>query len=126
MNLKGLKKLRSKKFIEIKTPLMLSINKKNSDKYFSEISKFLESYNFNFIKNCDDSKWDHYIYGSGIVELSFNDLKKITKKIFPKIECEENTWYLESLDETSIEVEPCDENDTLFCCFELKVPFERL
>ena len=126
MNLDELKKLRSKNFIKTKVPLMLSINKKNVDKYFTEVSKFLEDYNFKFIKNCDDKFWDHYVYDSSSVELSFNQLKKEIKKTYSQIEGEENSWYLESLYDTSLEVQPSDENDTIFWCFELNVPFERL
>ena len=126
MNLDELKKLRSKNFTKTKVPLMLSINKKNVDKYFTEVSKFLEDYNFKFIKNCDDKFWDHYVYDSSSVELSFNQLKKEIKKTYSQIEGEENSWYLESLHDTSLEVQPGDENDTIFWCFELKVPFERL
>ena len=105
---------------------MLSINKKNVDKYFTEVSKSLEDYNFKFIKNCDDKLWDHYVYDSSSVELSFNQLKKEIKKTYSQIEGEENSWNLESLHDTSLEVQPGDENDTIFWCFELKVPFERL
>lgn len=126
MNLDELKKLRSKNFTETKVPLMLSMNKKNVDKYFTEVSKFLEDYNFKFIKNCDDTFWDHYVYDSSSVELSFNQLKKEIKKTYSQIEGEENSWYLESLHDTSLEVQPSDENDTIFWCFELRVPFERL
>lgn len=106
MNLDELKKLRSKNFIKTKVPLMLSINKKNVDKYFTEVSKFLEDYNFKFIKNCDDKFWDHYVYDSSSVELSFNQLKKEIKKTYSQIEGEENSWYLESLYDTSLEVQP--------------------
>lgn len=126
MNNKELKKLRSKKFSEIKVPLMLCINKKNVDKYFTEVSNILENYNFKLLKNSEDKFWNNYIYDSGDVELSFNQIKIEINKTYPNIEGQENTCSFERIHNTSLKVKPSDENDDIFWLFELRVPYESL
>ena len=111
------------KLKESNTPLVVSINKKNISIYFDMINSILLSNNFIYIKTFGSKYWENYLYNTEGVELSFNDIKKIVKKHFADIEFQENAYQM---DETSVDFEPSEENDTLLQCYELWCPFIKV
>lgn len=116
--------LRDKKLSTIKTPVILSINKKNVEKYYETVSSQLLEIEFVFIKKSETQFWDHFIFDQKKVDLTFNELKKKLKKNFSNLEFQENSWYLEWLENTDIEVYSNEANDEIFDCYEIKVSFE--
>ena len=116
--------LRDKKLRTIKTPIILSINKKNVEKYYETVSSQLLENNFLFIKKSETKFQDHFIFDQKKVDLTFNELKKKLKKNFSNLEFQENAWYLEWIEDTDLEVYPNEENEEVFDCYEIKVSFE--
>jgi len=116
--------LRDKKLRTIKTPIILSINKKNVEKYYETVSSQLLENNFLFINKSETKFWDHFIFDQKKVDLTFNELKKKLKKNFSNLEFQENAWYLEWIEDTDLEVYPNEENEEVFDCYEIKVSFE--
>ena len=113
--------LRDKKLRTIKTPIILSINKKNVEKYYETVSSQLLENNFLFINKSETKFWDHFIFDQKKVDLTFNELKKKLKKNFSNLEFQENSWYLEWIEDTDLEVYPNEENEEVFVCYEIKV-----
>lgn len=116
--------LRDKKLRTIKTPIILSINKKNVEKYYETVSSQLLENNFLFINKSETKFWDHFIFDQKKVDLTLNELKKKLKKNFSNLEFQENAWYLEWIEDTDLEVYPNEENEEVFDCYEIKVSFE--
>ena len=116
--------LRDKKLRTIKTPIILSINKKNVEKYYETVSSQLLENNFLFINKSETKFWDHFIFDQKKVDLTFNELKKKLKKNFSNLEFQENSWNLEWIEDTDLEVYPNEENEEVFVCYEIKVSFE--
>ena len=106
--MKDLLQLRKEKLKDVDLPLIISMNKKNFEYDFELISNHLIDLNFEYVKNCDDESWDHHLFDCNNVELSFEELKKLTNKKFPQIEMQVNTHYMECLKGTKFKVTPTE------------------
>ena len=75
----------------------------------------------------DKSKyWSSYIFDSTKAVINLKSLKKIIKKCIPSAVFCEDFFELDKIKNSTLKVNPSEENSALFECLQITIPFEKL
>ena len=107
-------------------PVVVYINHKNVEKYYNTFTNLLNENKFNFIVLDKSKYWSSYVFDSTKAIINLKSLKKIIKKCIPSAEFYEDFFELDKIKNSTLKVNPSDENTALFNCLQITIPFERL
>ena len=107
-------------------PIVVYINHKNVEKYYNTFTNLLNENKFNFIVLDKSKYWSSYVFDSTKAIINLKSLKKIIKKCIPSAEFYEDFFELDKIKNSTLKVNPSDENTALFNCLQITIPFERL
>ena len=107
-------------------PVIVYVNHKNVEKYYNTFSNLLNENKFNFIVLDKSKYWSSYIFDSTKAVINLKSLKKIIKKCIPSAEFYEDFFELDKIKNSTIKVNPSEENSALFDCLQITIPFEKL
>jgi hypothetical protein len=107
-------------------PVVVYINHKNVEKYYNTFTNLLNENKFNFIVLDKSKYWSSYVFDSTKAIINLKSLKKIIKKCIPSAEFYEDFFELDKIKNSTLKVNPSDENAALFNCLQITIPFEKL
>ena len=107
-------------------PVVVYINHENVEKYYNTFTNLLNENKFNFIVLDKSKYWSSYVFDSTKAVINLKSLKKIIKKCIPSAEFYEDFFELGKIKNSTLKVNPSEENTALFNCLQITIPFEKL